>query len=64
MVIMNSVITQSALVIRALEFLQEKILETGVQCSQALLDEAAMRYNLSPAEAQTLEHIFREKKQN
>lgn len=56
---MNPAVSQSILVSRAVEFIQEKILEKG-GCSQAHIEEAAMRFNLSPKEALTLERVFRE----
>lgn len=57
---MTTVISQSMLVSRAAEYIQEKIASTGKPCDQSLLDEAAMRFNLSPAEASALERVFRE----
>lgn len=54
----NVIIGQSMLVGRAVAYIQERLAETATPCSRALLDEAAMRYNLSPVEASALERVF------
>ncbi len=58
----NVVISQSLLVSRAATYIQEKIVASGCGCTQSMIDEAAMRFNLSPAEAAALERVFREEK--
>lgn len=56
---MTTIIGQSELVSRALVFLSEKRAENPGRDLAALLDEAGMRFNLSPGDAACLERLFR-----
>ena len=56
---MPTIIHQSELVRRALIFLDEERGRCPEKQVAILLDEAGMRFNLSPAEAACLERLFR-----
>lgn len=55
---MPTIIQHSELVRRALVYLGEERERCPEKHVQALLDEAGMRFNLSPAEAASLERLF------
>lgn len=57
---MPTIIHHSELVRRALVYLEEERGRRPQKPVEALLDEAGMRFNLSPAEAQALAHLFQE----
>ena len=57
---MPTIIHHSELVRRALVFLDEERLRCPEKQVTLLLDEAGMRFNLSPAEAADLERLFRD----
>ena len=59
---MASVVSQSELVRKAAEFINEKRNENPKADLAKLLDEAGMRYNLTPLDAASLERIFKEEK--
>lgn len=56
---MSTIMPGSELVRRALVFLAEERCRSPQKSASALLDEAGMRFNLSPAEAAALERCFR-----
>ena len=56
---MPTIIHHSELVRRALIYLDEERLRCPEKQVTLLLDEAGMRFNLSPAEAADLERLFR-----
>ena len=56
---MPTIIRHSELVRRALIYLDEERSRCPQKQAAALLDEAGMRFNLSPAEAMELERVFR-----
>ncbi len=57
---MTTIMPQSELVRKAAAYLAEqRALHTGKSLS-ALLDEAGMRFNLTPLDAAALERLFRE----
>ena len=56
---MPTIIHHSELVRRALLYLDEERLRCPEKQVTILLDEAGMRFNLSPAEAADLERLFR-----
>lgn len=53
-----SIIEHSELVARALEYVQGERLEHPERPLSSLLDEAGMRFNLSPLDAEQLARIF------
>ena len=58
---MTTIMPQGELVRKAAAYLAEqRSLHTGKSLS-ALLDEAGMRFNLTPLDAAALERLFREK---
>ena len=57
---MPTIIQHSELVRRAFVYLDEERDRCPQKQVEVLLDEAGMRFNLSPAEAQALAHLFRE----
>lgn len=56
---MAVVIHQSELLRRAVAWLDARLRERPDASFSALLDEAGMRFNLSPGEAADLERLFR-----
>lgn len=61
---MATIIDQSELLRRALRYLDERRSEAPELPIDALLDEAGMRFNLGPADAENLARLFRERKPN
>ena len=59
---MATVVSQSELVRKAAEFISEKRAENPKSDLAKLLDEAGMRFNLTPLDAASLERIFRDDK--
>lgn len=57
---MATIMPQTELVKRALVFIVEKQRDNPDIKIHALMDEAGMRFNLSPAEARALEKLCRE----
>lgn len=60
---MSTVIPHGMMARRALTFLLERRAEEPGLSLSALLDEAGRRFNLSPADAEALEHLIREAEQ-
>ena len=56
---MATVIPQSELVKRAAVFIKDELAEHPEKSLSALMDEASMRFNLSPLEADALFRLFR-----
>lgn len=61
---MGTIITKSELVNRALRFISESLAENPDQSKADLIDEAAMRFNLSPKESDSLLRILTAEKNN
>jgi hypothetical protein len=59
-----SVISQSELVRRALAYVIERRANTPDKSIANLLDEAGMRFNLTPLDTAALERIFYEQQSN
>lgn len=59
---MATIISQSDLVRKAAEYINEKLNQNPKADLSKLLDEAGMRYNLTPLDAASLERIFRKEK--
>ena len=57
---MSTVITHEMLLRRALSYLEERRREKPELPLAILLDEAGVRFNLSPLDAQALEHLYHE----
>lgn len=57
---MSSLIPQNELVRKAAAFIAEERATSSGKDLAVLLDEAGMRFNLTPLDAQALERIFRE----
>jgi hypothetical protein len=55
---MPTIISHSELVNRALAYIMEEHTANPNRPMSAVLDDAAMRFNLTPLDAQTLEHCF------
>ncbi|MBO4368885.1 MAG: hypothetical protein J5803_02115 [Desulfovibrio sp.] len=59
---MATVVSQSELVRKAAEYINEQLNANPKKDIHSLLDEAGMRFNLTPLDAASLERIFSEKK--
>ncbi|MCR4666816.1 MAG: hypothetical protein K5657_05930 [Desulfovibrio sp.] len=59
---MATVVSQSELVRKAAEYINEQRAANPDKDIQKLLDEAGMRFNLTPLDAASLERIFTEGK--
>lgn len=55
---MATVMQHEELVRRALKYMLERRQECPVQSMSDLLDEAGVRFNLSPLDQEVLEHLF------
>ncbi|MBQ3060072.1 MAG: hypothetical protein IJD16_07145 [Desulfovibrio sp.] len=60
---MSSLIPQGELVRKAAAYINEERTANPQKSLAALLDEAGMRFNLTPLDAQALERLFRQDKQ-
>lgn len=58
---MATIIQTSELVRRAVTWLDQRLAEKPGAEKNMLLDEAAMRFNLGPADAEALARLFRER---
>lgn len=56
---MPTIMPKSELVRRAFAYLQEQRKAHPAQSLSSLLDEAGMRFNLTPLDAESLERLFR-----
>ena len=56
---MTTIMPQGELVRKAAAFLAEQRAQNAGKSLSALLDEAGMRFNLTPLEAAALERLFR-----
>lgn len=56
---MTTVVSQSELTKRAINWISEQFQETGTPWNK-LMEQAAMRFNLSPKDVTFLERFFRE----
>lgn len=56
---MPTIMPQSELVRKAAAFLAEQLSQTPGKSLASLLDEAGMRFNLTPLDAAALERLFR-----
>lgn len=59
---MATVVSQSELVRKAAAYLAEQRAQQPGKSLSALLDEAGMRFNLTPLDAAALERLFRQEK--
>lgn len=57
---MATVVPHSQLVAKAVEYILVKLGETPQASLTSLIDEAAMRYNLSPVESESLLRLLKE----
>lgn len=58
---MATIIHESELVRRAIEYIDQRLREEPNATKSALLDETAMRFNLGPLDAEALERVWRER---
>lgn len=56
---MNTIMPQSELVRKAAAYLAEKLSQNPDKSLGSLLDEAGMRFNLTPLDAAALERLFK-----
>lgn len=57
---MATIVPQSDLVRKAAEFLAEERARNPQKSLSSLLDEAGMRFNLTPLDTEALERLFRQ----